>query len=84
MEKSIVSIVRKIDCVLDKLESLEKSKAKRRDAMTKILGTITDDTDGASGAGADRGKMEALVKEELSNWDETSTGLVLPPPPIED
>ena len=71
MEKSIVSIVRKIDTVLGKLESLEKTKAKRKAAMTKILGTITDE-DGADAANDDekRSKMEAMVKEELSNWDE--------------
>ena len=72
MEKSIVSIVRKIDTVLGKLESLEKTKAKRKAAMTKILGTITDE-DGADAAANDdekRSKMEAMVKEELSNWEE--------------
>ena len=72
MEKSIVSIVRKIDTVLGKLESLEKTKAKRKAAMTKILGTITDE-DGADPAANDdekRSKMEAMVKEELSNWEE--------------
>ena len=40
--------------------------------MTKILGTITDEDGQADGEGEDSGdkraKMEAMVKEELSNW----------------
>ena len=46
MEKSIGSIVTKIDTVLVKLGGMEKNKAKRRDAMTKILGTITQEDGG--------------------------------------
>ncbi len=45
-EKSVGSIVTKIDAVLTKLGGMEKSKAKRRDAMTKILGTITQEGGG--------------------------------------
>ena len=42
--KSIICIVGKIACKLDKLESLEKSKA-----MTKILATTISNKDGGLG-----------------------------------
>ena len=41
MELSIGSIVNKIDTVLMKLENMEKSKAKRREAMAKILEIVS-------------------------------------------
>ena len=43
MEKSIGSIVSKIDTVLVKLDHMERNKSKRKAAMSKILGTITED-----------------------------------------
>ena len=43
MEQSIGSIVAKIDTVLVKLDHMEKNKTKRKAAMSKILGTITED-----------------------------------------
>ena len=46
MEKAIGSIVTKIDTVIVKLETMERNKVKRRDAMTKILGTITQEDGG--------------------------------------
>ena len=42
MEKSIGSIVTKIDAVLAKLETMERGKNKRKQKMTEILGTITE------------------------------------------
>ena len=74
METSIGSIVSKIDTVLIKLETLEKSKAKRKAAMSKILGTITE---GAGGDNADeeakRAQMEEMVKQELNEWESESS-----------
>ena len=43
MENSIGSIITKIDMVVGKLEYLEKNKMKRKAAMSKILGAITED-----------------------------------------
>ena len=42
MEKSIGSIVTKIDAVLAKLETMERGRNKRKATMSKILGTITE------------------------------------------
>lgn len=41
MEHSIGSIVSKIDAVLIKLEAMEKAKVKRREAMGRLLDSIT-------------------------------------------
>ncbi len=46
MEHSISSIVSKIDAVLIKLESMEKSKSKRQATMGKIIGAITESAGG--------------------------------------
>ena len=46
MEKSVGSICTKIDAVLAKLETMEKGRNKRKSAMTKILGTITNNDEG--------------------------------------
>ncbi len=46
MERSIGSIVSKIDAVLAKLETMEKGRVKRKQTMSKILGTITEDDGG--------------------------------------
>ena len=40
MEKSVGSIVTKIDAVIIKLEAMEKNKAKKREAMSRILETM--------------------------------------------
>ena len=45
LEHSIGSIVSKIDAVLVKLDSMEKNKSKRKDAMSKILDNITENDD---------------------------------------
>ena len=42
MEKSIGSIVTKIDAVLAKLETMERGRNKRKQKMSEILGTITE------------------------------------------
>ena len=42
MERSVGSIVTKIDAVIVKLEGMEKNKAKKREAMTRILETMDD------------------------------------------
>ena len=42
LEHSIGSIVSKIDAALLKLDSMEKNKNKRKEAMSKILDTITE------------------------------------------
>ena len=40
MEKSVGTIVTKIDAVIVKLEAMEKNKAKKREAMSRILETM--------------------------------------------
>ena len=40
MEKSVGTIVTKIDAVIIKLEAMEKNKAKKREAMSRILETM--------------------------------------------
>ncbi|XP_075545246.1 polycystin-2-like isoform X1 [Dermacentor variabilis] len=67
MEHSIGSIVSKIDAVLVKMEAMEKAKANRRDTMSKILDTISEN-EGLDEKGK-RQQMEKLVREELQHWD---------------
>ncbi|XP_037791785.1 polycystin-2-like [Penaeus monodon] len=67
LEHSIGSIVSKIDAVLVKLDTMEKSKHKRRETMGKILDTITEN-DGMDDS-TKRKQMEKLVREELEKWD---------------
>ncbi|KAK3861331.1 hypothetical protein Pcinc_044496 [Petrolisthes cinctipes] len=67
LEHSIGSIVSKIDAVLVKLDTMEKAKNKRRETMSKMLDTITendsmDDT-------TRRKQMEDMVRDELDKWD---------------
>ena len=42
MERSVGSIVTKIDAVIVKLEGMEKNKAKKREAMSRILEKMDD------------------------------------------
>ena len=66
MEKSVGSICTKIDAVLAKLETMEKGRNKRKQAMSKILGHMTaGDADDAS----KRQEVEAMVRKELDLWD---------------
>lgn len=67
MEHSIGSIVSKIDAVLVKMEAMEKAKANRRDNMSKILDTISEN-EGLDDK-SKRQQMEKLVREELQRWD---------------
>lgn len=67
VEHSIGSIVSKIDAVLVKLEAMDKAKVKRRETMTRLLDSITEDTKGDEGAR--REKMESIVRGELDRWD---------------
>ncbi len=46
MELSIGSIVSKIDAVLGKLEGMDRGRARRKQTMNKILGSITEDSGG--------------------------------------
>lgn len=74
MEHSIGSIVCKIDAVLVRLEGMEKSKVKRREAMDKILDNINEnETDDQGNA-----KMEKLVQAELENLDAAGSHVSLP------
>lgn len=67
LEHSIGSIVSKIDAVLVKLDTMEKTKHKRKETMGKILDTITenDDMDDTT----KRKHMEQMVRDELEKWD---------------
>lgn len=79
LEHSIGSIVSKIDAVLLKLEGMEKGKVKRRETMSKILNTITEN-DGTDDA-QKRAEMERLVRQELADWDNESIPGATPRPP---
>ena len=46
MEKSVGTIVTKIDAVIVKLEAMEKNKAKKREAMSRILETMHNEEGG--------------------------------------
>ena len=46
MEKSVGTIVTKIDAVIGKLEAMEKNKAKKREAMSRILETMHKEEEG--------------------------------------
>lgn len=67
LEHSIGSIVSKIDAVLVKLDTMEKTRHKRRETMGKILDTITEN-DGMDET-TKRKQMEKLVRDELDKWD---------------
>jgi len=71
VEHSIGSIVSKIDAVLLKLEAMDKAKIKRRETMTKLLDSISEQS---SQGGDDnrRERLEKLVRDELETWDSES------------
>ena len=72
VEHSIGSIVSKIDAVLLKLEAMDKAKIKRRETMTRLLDSITEQGSQPSVAGDDscsRRQMGNLVRDELERWD---------------
>ncbi|CAF1031844.1 unnamed protein product [Adineta ricciae] len=63
MEYSIGNIVSRIDGVLTKLETLEKGKMKRREALTKILNNIADDNTMSKEVKQER--LEKMIRDEL-------------------
>ncbi|CAF1188330.1 unnamed protein product [Adineta steineri] len=63
MEYSIGNIVSRIDGVLTKLETLEKGKMKRREALTKILNNISDDNEMTKEMKQER--LEKMIRDEL-------------------
>ncbi|CAF0936292.1 unnamed protein product [Adineta steineri] len=69
MEYSVGSIVSRIDDVLQKLESMEKVKAKRREALTRILNTMTNENHLNEEHKQER--IEKMIREELleNNFD---------------
>jgi len=72
VEHSIGSIVSKIDAVLTKLEAMDKAKIKRRETMTRLLDSITEQgSQQGSIAGDDpnRRNMGMLVRDELERYD---------------
>ncbi|GAB6019631.1 TRP-like ion channel Pkd2 [Chamberlinius hualienensis] len=73
METSLGSIVSKIDAVLFKMEDLEKSKLKRREAMTKILDTINEKEAGERSE--NHVQMEQAVRDGLSALDGSTMSL---------
>lgn len=68
VEHSIGSIVSKIDAVLLKLEAMDKAKIKRRETMTKLLDSISEQGN-QDGDDNKREQMEKLVRDELERWD---------------
>ena len=79
MEVSITQIVSRIDSVLSKMEAMERAKATRREALDKLLQTLSaegaeGDAAGPEGEGEARGKIERLVQQELDGLDEGSAG----------
>lgn len=68
VEHSIGSIVSKIDAVLLKLEAMDKAKIKRRETMTKLLDSISEQGS-QSGEDNRRERLEKLVRDELETWD---------------
>jgi len=65
VEHSIGSIVSKIDAVLLKLEAMDKAKMKRRETMTKLLDSISEQNQDDDNK---RERMEKLVRDELEQW----------------
>ncbi|CAF4656456.1 unnamed protein product [Rotaria sp. Silwood1] len=63
MEYSIGSIVSRIDNVLTKLELLEKGKMKRREALTRILNSISEDDKLSKEMKHER--LEKMIRDEL-------------------
>ncbi|CAF0954574.1 unnamed protein product [Adineta steineri] len=74
MEYSVGNIVSRIDDVLQKLESMEKVKAKRREALTRILNTMTNENHLNEEHKQER--IEKMIREELleNNFDRQTPG----------
>ena len=65
VEHSIGSIVSKIDAVLLKLEAMDKAKIKRRETMSKLFDSITDQ----NGDENRREQIDKLVRDEVNRYD---------------
>ncbi|UJR37362.1 hypothetical protein I4U23_030070 [Adineta vaga] len=63
MEYSVGNIVSRIDDVLTKLEAMEKGKVKRREVLTRILNSMTEDNHLSKEAKHER--LEKMIREEL-------------------
>ncbi|KAI3378657.1 hypothetical protein SNEBB_011293 [Seison nebaliae] len=63
MEMSIGTLVGKIEAVLHRLESLEKEKLKKREAMTRIMDRIQKDT--TLTEEERRKKLDEMIREEM-------------------
>jgi polycystin 2 len=70
VEHSIGSIVSKIDAVLTKLEAMDKAKIKRRETMTRLLDSITEQGSQNSVGEDDsnRRNMITVVEDELDRY----------------
>ena len=64
MEKSVGTIVTKIDAVIVKLEAMEKDKAKKREAMSRILETMHKEEGGIFFL------IILIIKTILYNWND--------------
>ena len=74
MESSIGTIVNRIDLVLSKLESLEKTKLERREAMAKILDKLNEANNCPDPIR--RAQLQQMVREDLEQWEvDTSVSL---------
>lgn len=74
MESSIGTIVNRIDTVLSKLESLEKTKLERREAMAKILDKLNEANNCPDPIR--RTQLQQMVREDLEKWEvETAVSL---------
>ena len=62
MEKSVGSIVTKISAVIVKLEGMEKNKAKKREAMTRILESM-DQGEGGEITSSNRNVFKGTEKD---------------------
>ncbi|CAF1059968.1 unnamed protein product [Rotaria magnacalcarata] len=71
MEYSIGNIVSRIDNVLNKIETIEKGKTKRREALTKILNSIS--ADDKMGKEMKHQQLEKMIRDELEEHNTDCT-----------
>merc|ERR1712038_2119715 len=76
MERSVGSIVTKIDAVIVKLEGMEKSKAKKREQMSRILEQM-DDGEGVSDERR-LSEMSNIIKSELASLEDSTASYEQP------
>jgi len=73
VEHSIGSIVSKIDAVLLKLEAMDKAKIKRRETMTRLLDSITEQGSQHGGDVGDtqlHSQVGMQVRGDVERWDD--------------